>query len=205
MIDPAHSSVPPMTTDHVHEESDVAIRPLATFLVSLVVGIAVVATITAITFSVFLATTNTDKDEIPVIAAPEEPFTAPELQVLPQQDLKAFRANEAEILDSTAWVDRNHGVVRIPITRAIDLVAERGFPDWPKMDVAIPHPVPGPDGTLPANNQVSDGQGTESQAPESQAPESQVGDSQVNDRAETADSETVNDEQDNNSQAEGEQ
>ena len=136
MVDPAHSSVPPTTTtEHIHEESDVAIRPLATFLVSLVAGIAVVALVTAGTFRWFYATTNLEQEIIPVIVAPEEPFTAPELQVLPRYDLATFRANEAKILDATEWIDRNHGIVRIPVSRAIDLVAERGFPDWPKMDV----------------------------------------------------------------------
>ncbi len=31
-------------------------------------------------------------------------------------------------LNSYGWVDRKHGVIRIPIERAMDLVAQRGLP-----------------------------------------------------------------------------
>jgi hypothetical protein len=149
MDDPSRSSAPPITTDHAHEESDVAIRPLATFLVALVVGLAVVALLTAWMFGAFLATTNTAEDAVPVVTPPEESFTAPELQVSPRRDLQLFRAREARVLSSTEWIDREQGIVRIPVERAIKIVAERGFPDWPKAEVTPP--VAGADNPAPVN------------------------------------------------------
>jgi len=62
--------------------------------------------------------------------APEhaQPFPAPRLQVVAQQDLAAFRAREDAELHSYGWIDKDAGVVRIPIERAMELIAERGLP-----------------------------------------------------------------------------
>jgi DNA-binding GntR family transcriptional regulator len=37
-------------------------------------------------------------------------------------------AAETAILHSYGWVDRDAGIVRIPIERAIEILAERGLP-----------------------------------------------------------------------------
>ena len=42
--------------------------------------------------------------------------------------LQKFRAREASELTSYQWVDRNKGIVSIPIERAIQLLAQRGIP-----------------------------------------------------------------------------
>lgn len=52
----------------------------------------------------------------------------PRLQVVPPLEIEEIRAREEAILNSYGWVDRTFDVVRIPIDRAIDLVAERGLP-----------------------------------------------------------------------------
>lgn len=55
-------------------------------------------------------------------------FTEPALQIHPVADLDAYRAQEAELLNSYGWVDKGAGVARIPIDRAIDLISEQGLP-----------------------------------------------------------------------------
>lgn len=52
----------------------------------------------------------------------------PRLQTYPFTDITALRSDERRLLDEYAWVDKNAGVVRIPIERAIDVLAERGLP-----------------------------------------------------------------------------
>jgi len=60
----------------------------------------------------------------PVAAAlPSEP-PAPRLETAPSLDLRALRAEEATRLHDYGWVDRQGGIVHIPIDRAIDLVAK---------------------------------------------------------------------------------
>lgn len=52
----------------------------------------------------------------------------PRLQPREYDDLKTMRATEEQLLNNYALVDPDHGVVRIPIGRALDLLAQRGLP-----------------------------------------------------------------------------
>ena len=52
----------------------------------------------------------------------------PRLQVTEQADLNQKRKAEDAILTSYGWVDQPKGIVRIPIDRAIELLAQRGLP-----------------------------------------------------------------------------
>jgi len=56
---------------------------------------------------------------------------APRLQALPEVELAELRAQEEAILGSYAWVEKDRGVVRIPIDEAMQIVAERGLPTFP--------------------------------------------------------------------------
>jgi len=61
------------------------------------------------------------------LAASREKFAGPRLLINQTLDMQEFRASQQSVLDSYGWVDRDHGVVRIPIDRAIDLLAQRGL------------------------------------------------------------------------------
>lgn len=63
---------------------------------------------------------------------PARTFPQPQLQKSPVLDLKAIREAEDQVLHSYAWVDPEKGVVRIPIDRAMDLLAQRGLPSRPQ-------------------------------------------------------------------------
>lgn len=52
---------------------------------------------------------------------------APRLQVDPALDIFEHRKAEEQVLTSYGWVDEKAGVVRIPIERAMALLAERGI------------------------------------------------------------------------------
>ncbi len=52
----------------------------------------------------------------------------PRLQQDPHADLVRLRAAEDSILTTYGWVDRDSGLVRIPIARAMELMVERGLP-----------------------------------------------------------------------------
>ncbi len=53
----------------------------------------------------------------------------PQLEANPKMILDQVRQRENQLLDGYAWADRNAGVARIPIDRAMAILAERG---WPK-------------------------------------------------------------------------
>jgi len=68
---------------------------------------------------------------------------APRLQVDPALDIYNHRKAEAQVLGSYAWVDEKAGLVRIPIDRAIALLAERGLPPATGQGAAAPAPASG--------------------------------------------------------------
>jgi hypothetical protein len=52
----------------------------------------------------------------------------PRLQPFPALELQALRQHEDDALSRYGWVDQKAGVVRIPIGKAMDIMAQRGFP-----------------------------------------------------------------------------
>jgi len=67
----------------------------------------------------------------------------PNLQPNPSADLAALRAAEDLELSKWAWVDKNKGVARVPVDRAIEIVLSRGFPAPPPMPPPAPSTAPG--------------------------------------------------------------
>ncbi len=53
---------------------------------------------------------------------------APLLQIVPEEELVEMRARDAAEMLAYGWVDGRARVVRLPIARAMELVAERGLP-----------------------------------------------------------------------------
>jgi hypothetical protein len=53
---------------------------------------------------------------------------APNLQTQPFKDIYQLRNTEAEKLTTYGWVDREGGIARIPIDRAMEVMLQRGFP-----------------------------------------------------------------------------
>ena len=57
---------------------------------------------------------------------PEQQFPPPRLESDPAGDLRAFQAKQQAELQGYAWVDQQRGLVRVPIERAMQLIAGRG-------------------------------------------------------------------------------
>jgi hypothetical protein len=64
-------------------------------------------------------------------APPALTADAPQLGIGPRDDLKRFNRSEAQFQQSYGWTDRGKGAVRIPVSRAMQLLAQRGLPGWP--------------------------------------------------------------------------
>ena len=113
-----------------HEESDVNIRGILGFGAGLIVVAVVVHLLIYVLFGYFNSRERVQGPaEYPLAAAqgnrqPPEP----RLQTDPRQDLADMRAKEQDQLTSYGWVDKNAGVVRIPIDAAMKLTLERGLP-----------------------------------------------------------------------------
>ena len=58
----------------------------------------------------------------------KEGFPAPQLEVNERTELNDERLREENTLSTYGWVDKSAGTVRIPIDRAMELIAQRGLP-----------------------------------------------------------------------------
>ncbi|HVP51177.1 MAG TPA: hypothetical protein VMT05_03655 [Terriglobales bacterium] len=67
----------------------------------------------------------------------------PQLQPDPVADYNEYRLSAGQTLNSYGWVDQKAGTVRIPIDRAMDLVAERGLP-WQAPGTGLAPTAPNP-------------------------------------------------------------
>ncbi len=109
-----------------YEHRDVPAKGVLIFIGGLFLGLALVLMGVAWLFGFF-----TERREMylpfPLPKANQIP-PPPRLEQRPYVDMRVLRAQEDAILGTYGWVDRNAGVVRIPIDRAIDLVAQRGLP-----------------------------------------------------------------------------
>ena len=119
-----------------HEVSDVSIRGLITFLVGLVVSLAVVVLAVALMFVLLVRRAKeADPPESPLAELREADPPAPHLQQSPAFDMRVMREEQNTALKETRWIDKDAKVVQMPIERAMQLIAERGFPDWPAAEV----------------------------------------------------------------------
>lgn len=64
-------------------------------------------------------------------APPALAADAPQLEITPRENLRRFERSEAQLEQSYGWTDRGKGIVRLPTSRAMQLLAERGLPGWP--------------------------------------------------------------------------
>lgn len=114
-----------------HEERDLSLRLIVTFAVSLAVfGAASHFFLIALFGRYREREDRRDTPPPPLREARVEP-PPPRLQPNPGVDLEALRLREEPQLNSYGWIDRDRGIVRIPIDRAMKLVAERGLPARP--------------------------------------------------------------------------
>jgi hypothetical protein len=60
--------------------------------------------------------------------ARETPPPEPRLQTSPAGDMEAMRARDRARLQTYGWVDRAHGVVRVPVEEAKKIVLRKGLP-----------------------------------------------------------------------------
>ena len=87
------------------------------------------------TFKIFDRQENsadTAGQRYPMAAEYQRAAPTPSLQTQPFRDLYLLRDDEAKKLHSYGWVDKEGGVARIPVDRAMELMLQRGFPTRPE-------------------------------------------------------------------------
>jgi hypothetical protein len=115
------------------DESDVDIRGIGRFLAGMVVSLVVVAAL--IYLQVVRLGRRLDEERPPAAfrAGERLPPPAPILQRSAREEIRALRIGQEEALTKSAWVDRDHRIVQIPIDRAMKRLAREGLPNWPEV------------------------------------------------------------------------
>lgn len=113
-----------------YEVADVKAGTLVFYGVVLVLVVIVSAAASWLFFDLLAAqAARTDSQPSPLASA--EPRPEPRLLDDEPQDLKSVREEEKQILEGYDWIDKSRGIVRIPIDRALELVAKEGLPSRP--------------------------------------------------------------------------
>jgi hypothetical protein len=111
-----------------YEKSDANPRGLAYFVLT------IAAILAATCLSLIWLFKHYEKTKNPgsFVAAP---FSAtrplpppPRIQPNPAVDMQSYLQSQQNLLSTYGWIDRQSGIVRLPIDRAMELLLERGLP-----------------------------------------------------------------------------
>jgi hypothetical protein len=135
------------------EEHDVSARKLFYFFVFIAVSLGLISGAVLWLFGGFAVSDR------PAAAVPQtfqnvrELPPPPRVQADPEADIVRYKNSQQDTLDTYGWVNREQGIVRIPIERAMQLTVQRGLP------VRTPETAPGgkraTGGTPARSNQIS--------------------------------------------------
>jgi hypothetical protein len=126
--DPIHE---PPAEDSIragHEVRDVNIR-IILWLGAAVAGVIVVVLVVLnlLLNGLEASAVRSDPELSPLASEPAT--SAPRLQDTPVRDYLEYRQQQDEMLNSYGWIDREKQVVRVPVSRAMDLILEQGLPE----------------------------------------------------------------------------
>jgi hypothetical protein len=129
------------------EQEDLGARPILIFLLALTLGCVLVGLILKGMYVYLDAYENrhqsvqnplvqqTTADTRTVEKGDINTFPQPRLERDETTEINTFRLQEEKTLNSYGWVDQDAGVVRIPIDRAMELLAQRGLSTRPQAGV----------------------------------------------------------------------
>lgn len=111
-----------------YERTDVSVRAVVGLFLSVLLGVGLVQLGLAELLRYFQADARRhDPQQSPLVESGSRP-PAPRLQEHPLRDYQELVTVQEEKLGSYGWNDRRKKTVHIPITRAMDLIVERGMP-----------------------------------------------------------------------------
>ena len=130
-----------------HERGDVNVFQITGFGIGLVISCIIVVFAMWAMFAYLAKREDSKNAPVPTAMSQERQRVPPEPRlsgvtldasgqisahpVYPRVELRELREDEDAILNNYGWVDPDHGIVRIPIDQAIDIVARKGLPSKP--------------------------------------------------------------------------
>ena len=128
--------------DAGHEHSDASVWIIVKFGLWLAISAIVISAGMGLLFALFVKQSEETNPQFPLAVGQEERLpAAPRLQQFPVNEFVDFRQHEDAILKNYGWVNKEAGVVRMPITDAMRLTVERGLPARAPASAAAPAPA----------------------------------------------------------------
>ncbi len=115
-----------------HESSDVSIRAIIITAGTLAVGAAIVCLLVYGIFR-YLADHPLSSPRPNPLAETEQQQIPPmpRIEDHPAVELKDLHSQEDQILTTYGWTDKDKGIVRLPVDKAMELKLQQGFPTKP--------------------------------------------------------------------------
>ena len=111
-----------------YEPSDLNARYVGLFGIGLALVLIVAVVVVSLLLQYKTAQHARHDTPIPQLARERETPPGTRLQVDAQNEMRQMRAAEDTMLNSYGWVDKDAGVVRIPVDRAMEILANKGLP-----------------------------------------------------------------------------
>lgn len=110
-----------------YEVEDASIREIIYTGIGLAVGTILVCFAVLGLFKVMMATSGKEEARTEV-SSPQAFPPGPRLQAKPWEELQQVRKHEDDTLLTWGWMNKDAGIVHIPISQAMDTVLQRGLP-----------------------------------------------------------------------------
>jgi len=111
-----------------YESSDISVRVVTWFAAGLIASTIVIFLIVAWLYRVLESVHPSPDAPSRIALHPHLIAPPPRLQTNETMDLARYESAEKAKLNGYGWIDKQAGVIHIPIERAMDLVAQRGLP-----------------------------------------------------------------------------
>ena len=111
-----------------YELSDLKPGYIALFGIGVVIAVGLAVVITSLFVHYRELQNARQETPVPRLARERESMPEPRLQVDAPNELRQMRAAEEAALNSYGWVDKEAGVVKIPVDRAMEILAKKGLP-----------------------------------------------------------------------------
>lgn len=113
--------------DPTHQDRDIRLKIVVVSIVGLILTVALSFVAMKALFNAYEKHMYEKRQTISPLVSERQLPPQPLLQVNEARDLATHRAAEEKLLTEYVVIDEERGTVRIPIERAMELVAERGF------------------------------------------------------------------------------
>jgi len=111
-----------------YELSDLRPGYIALFGIALTAVIVAAAVITSLLIHFKAAEQSRQETPVPRLVGEREATPGPRLQVDANKELRQMRADEEAALNSYGWLDKDAGIVKIPVDRAMEILAKKDLP-----------------------------------------------------------------------------